>query len=165
MIAATAENAGTVGILFGLIGLVVGWLGSSFGLGMWIGKLQSKMTASDKRHDVNEKKLEEHDTRFETLLASFTKAFETEGGDPRYVTYPAHDEMRATCQARMALQMTHYSEGTAGIKEDFKVFAGSIRSDMSAISASVQQLALAQAREEGRRHRSTDDAPSQGATS
>lgn len=125
-----------------IAGFIITWLLGIFGAGRAYGKLAERVDM----HDAEIKEIKSY--------------FVSPDGEPRLITYPAHDIMVSQCHAQIDLKIAHITESNDELKEDFGKLSDTVRQEMKSMAAALQKIAIHQAGHT--HHRKTDDQEGDG---
>lgn len=150
--------------LLGMALAAIGWFGTAFGLGRKLTKIESglserisatdaKLSFIESRQNVNIEALkkltsiesiviqvkEKQDTYDETL-ARIDRFLLTRDGEPRFITYPAHDIMTKNCRDQLLAEINHIVQNGAELK-----------AELAKMTDTLHKMAVHQAAIAGRR--------------
>lgn len=100
------------------------WLGNAltlaitlFGGGKAYGVLSSKTKANEDRLNKLSKDMQRVEDDSESRFKELLKEFRTTEGEPKFVTYRAHDKIQESCQGLIMNEFTHLKESIERIEK------------------------------------------------
>ncbi len=135
----SAEN---IGIAATVLGLIV----SIIGVGKWIG-----------RKEIRLQEVEKEQKEMRDNLQKISALFTTPTGEPRFITYSAHDIISSNCRNTIVLEMSYLRNDSQEMRENLKQHTSDMKGELKLISDCVHKIAVHQASLAGRRKLHSED--------
>ena len=153
----------------------LGWFGTAYrlgrnqksiesGLGERISLTEEKVRTIKAQQETNIKSLEkltsievivlqvkEKQTDYDATLKRIDTFLLTRDGEPRFITYPAHDVMSKNCRDTIISEINHILKDSTDMKEQWHQHSTEVRNDIKTIAESITKLTVSHAILSGRR--------------
>ena len=164
--------------LGGLAVVLLGWLGVAFGIGRKLTKIEAgidkKISATNAKlayvagqQERNIQAIEklinieslvmqvkEKQTDYDATLTRIDTFLLTREGEPRFITYPAHDIISENCRKQIVMELSYLRKDSEEMKEQWQQHSAEVKSDIKVIAENITRLSVSHAILSGRR--STD---------
>lgn len=157
-----------IAFFYGLLLAALGWFGTAFGLGRKVTKVEEGIRAEvafiKNRQDSNIEALKglseikslltqvkDKQSSYDKTLARIDAFLLTREGEPRFITYNAHDILTKTCQEKILAEVNHLVKDNIEMKERWEAHSADFKTEISKMTDMMHKIALSQATIAGRR--------------